>query len=170
MLIFGDVVATLAIIMGTAVAMWGAMILSALLFPHKSAVSARRIESEPWKMGFAGLVASFILAVPILILLNLPNPAAKTLGFIALCFVLGISIIGSGGLAKLVSERVRESGGADRPYQGLARGGMLVVASCFFPVFGWFFLAPLAFLVTLGAGVMSIVGRSTVRIPAAEAQ
>jgi len=167
--IYGNVVAIVATVVGSALAAWATMILAALIFPNKSAMSARRIESEPWKLFFAGLGTTIVLSVPVLILLNLPWPAAKTLGFVALCCVLALSAVGSGGLAKLVSERLRHAGGADRPYQALSKSAMLIVMVSILPVFGWFFLAPITFCLSLGAGVLSLLGKSVVNVPAPEA-
>jgi hypothetical protein len=168
--IYGNVVAIVATVVGSALAAWGMMILAVLLFPNKSAIAARRIEAEPWKLFFAGLGSTIVLSVPVLILLNLPLPIFKTAGFFALCCVLALAFVGSGGLAKLVSERLREAGGADRAYPAVSKSAMLIVLASILPVFGWFFVAPITFCVSLGAGVMSILGRAVVNVPAPEVQ
>lgn len=160
MLVFGDVVASLAILFGSAAAAWGAMLLAALLFPNKSAQAARRLENEPWKCFTIGLLGLIFVSIPTLILLNLPNPAIKTIGFILLCAVLTFAGAGTAGILHLVAGRIVSAGGSEKGYGAMTRAGLIVVGSMLMPIFGWFFLAPLALIMGFGAALATLMTRS----------
>ena len=165
MLVFGDVVASLAILFGSAAAAWGAMLLAALLFPNKSAQAARKLESEPWKCFSVGLGGLIFLSIPILIFLNLPNPAVKTLGFVLLCAVLCFAGTGTAGIMHLIAGRIISAGGSEKGYGAMTRAGLIIVGSMLMPIFGWFFLAPLALIMGMGAAMTTLITRT---VPALE--
>lgn len=157
MLVLGDVVATVAILIGFLAAAWGSMILAALLLPRHSQRGARRIERSPIVCLLVGLVLTLPTALVGIILMNLRNPVASLAGFLVLMGLLFAASIGSGGLARLASERVAASGGSPSEFGSMAKGAGLVTLALAMPFFGWLFLAPLSIILAIGASALALV-------------
>lgn len=160
MLVLGDVVAFVAILLGFAAAAWGGMLLSALVFPGPAYRSAQWLSHRPWASFWSGLAFGIPAVLIGVVLLSLPDPTVKLLGFVWLMGVVFMGMVGSGGLAIVAGDKVMEAGGAPNRFAALAKGGGLAVASCLMPVFGWFFLAPVMLVATLGACVLGLVRKS----------
>ena len=171
MLTLGDVLAAIAIFVSTCAATLCAMVLSSLLFPIRTARAAIDIETHPWRCALAGLFAGLPLSLVGLILFQVPNPLVRLLGILVMLLVLMLAAAGSGGLAQLAGKRlaaVSESGGT---LASTTLGGVLVIGTASLPLAGWFLLAPMMLLCTLGAGVRACRPKnSPAQVVVAEAQ
>lgn len=156
MVTLGDVFLLFAATVGISFAAWGAMLLACMLFPARCAASAQELEFHPWRafaIGFAVLVPFIIVGS---ILISLPPPLFKFAGVGTFLLMLSLAAFGSGGLARLVGQRVQTTGGASTFYGGYVKGATLVVLTCHLPLLGWFFLFPVILICSLGAGVKSL--------------
>jgi len=123
----------------------------------RSEISTRPGTSFTW--GLLALVLSLTLAAV------LSKGAAGPLKLLSLGIVLAsltAAAVGSAGLFGHLASRV--SAGRFSP---LTRGALLVELSAAVPLVGWFVVLPGAFLVSLGAGVRSVVlRRAPTAVPA----
>ncbi len=149
-LLFGDVLATIAMVLFSGLAAWAGGLLSALLFPDRTEQASFDFEYRPWGTFFIGLGLMLVFVVIGAVLYAVP--AVRLLGVGVWFSVVGIALFGSGGLFRLIARRVRGSGGAQSDYQALAKAGMLVVAAEMLPFFGWFLLLPYVLITSCGAG------------------
>lgn len=172
MVTLGDIFALIAGLVGISLAAWAAMVVSALLFPSRSAASAREFENHPWRAFGIGLVVLIPFAIGGTILAAIPNPLAKVLGILVYLSVLLLGAFGAGGLARLIGQRVQTTGGTSTFYGGYAKGAALVVMICHLPFIGWFLLFPVILICSLGAAARSLLtGRaSSAPWPGAEAE
>ncbi len=171
-LLFGDVLATIAIVIFSGVAAWAGGLLSALLFPDRTEQASFDFEYRPWGTFFIGLglmAVFFTLGA-----LMYAAPPVRLLGVGVWFGIVGVALFGSGGLFRLIARRVRKNGGAETDYHALAKAGMLVVAAELLPLFGWFLLLPYVLIASFGAGFKKLffyrVRHSVEAPPQAEAQ
>lgn len=77
--------------------------------------------------------------------------------------VLAGFIFGGAGLAQIFAIRSRAMMRDDRPLLGLTYGAFCTSAAYFLPVAGWFVFLPIVGLISIGAGVWGMFGRSAPR-------
>ncbi len=105
--------------------------------------------------GLLPAVAAFVLAAG---LLRVARGAAGVFVLAGVGMVLIWALVGAGGLARLVGERLWPEV-AETPRRSTARGGGLLVGCCLLPIFGWFGLLPLLLVTGLGIQVRGWFGR-----------
>ena len=67
--------------------------------------------------------------------------------------------MGGAGLSLAASRRIREMDPDASEFSALVRGAGVLVLSGLLPVLGWFGIAPVALLVSLGAGLKAVFAR-----------
>jgi len=77
--------------------------------------------------------------------------------------VLAGLIFGGAGFAQLFGIRSRAMMRDDRPLLGLTYGALCTSVSYFLPLVGWFIFLPIVGLISIGAGICGILGRSATR-------
>ncbi|MBS1723922.1 MAG: hypothetical protein JSS66_13325 [Armatimonadetes bacterium] len=169
-MLIGDVLAVLSLVVTTGIALLCAMVLSALLFPERTTRAARQIESHPWKCVMSGLVVMVPVLLLCLALFQVPNPLARTAAVIVSLVVVLVAAAGSGGLARLVGQRIKRGHIDDQSLPEVAMGSALVIGTSLLPLAGWFLLAPLMLVCSFGAGVRTMRRPSQVKQVLTEAQ
>jgi hypothetical protein len=159
----GDVL----MVFGGAVALgfgaWCLVMLVNLLFPQQALKAAEAFANRaPAQIGL-GAIVGLPTVLFALVLLNLPLPIAKLAGVVVLVAVVMVASLGFAGLAKLCGERVTSQGGAKHHYEALAKGTLLLVGAGLFPLIGWFVLAPLGLLASIGGGVRALRSKPDVQ-------
>lgn len=160
MVTLGDVFLIFAGLLGVSLAAWAAMVLSCMLFPARCATGAQELEYHPVRAFFIGLSILLPVGGVGMFLIALPAPVAKFLGLVVWLILLAFAAFGSGGLARLVGQRVQTTGGASTFYGGYVRGASLVVLACHIPLVGWFLFAPLLLVCSLGMATRSLFGNA----------
>jgi hypothetical protein len=156
-MILGDVLATIAIVLFSALAAWAGGLLAALLFSERTEQASNDFEHRAWPMFFLGLVVAGVLSVVGIGLAAVQHPVTSYTAFVLFGLIALVAVFGSGGLFRLVARRVRKTGGADQDYAAIAKAGMLLIAAQLFPVLGTFILAPFLFFASFGAGLRALV-------------
>ena len=105
--------------------------------------------------GLLPAVAAFLGAAG---LLRMARGAAGVFVLAGVGLLLVWALVGAGGLARLVGERLWPDD-AQTPLRTTARGGTLLVGCCLLPVFGWFGLLPLLLVTGIGIQVRGLFGR-----------
>lgn len=152
MLTLGDVLAVVSTLFLSAFAATCTMVVSALLFPRRTSRAARDIEAHPWKCALAGAFFGLPLALIGLALFSIQSPALRVCGIFVLLAVMLFAAAGSGGLARLIGERISPQA----PLQSILFGSFLVTGAVLLPFAGWLLLGPLCLLCSLGAGVRAL--------------
>ena len=145
--------------------------MAAILFPARTERASLDFENRPWGTFFIGLGLMSVL-VFLAVIMSAPI-ATRWIAFLIYSGVIGVAVLGSGGLFRLMARRVSDNEGATTKYHAIAKGGALVVAAELLPVFGWFLLFPYVLIASFGAGCRAMFGRAVARpieAPPVEAQ
>lgn len=156
MLIFGDVLATIAIFCAIPLTTWALVIACRLIFPTASLRAADRLSAYPGRSFGLGLVITLLIGIVGLVLVGVPNPVLKLIGFDALSLLLALSVVGCAGLAQIAGERIREKADGMSEYGAYVKGAGFIVVACMSPLVGWLFLAPIAIILSVGAGAVTL--------------
>lgn len=127
-----------------------------LVFPRAVERAAEHVSAHPRSSFVAGL--GTLAAVLLLsgILLKVPSAPARLLGLGFLLATLTVATLGGTGLAVQLGRRLRDPGKDAPSTRDLIGGALLLESAVAFPIVGWFVVFPIAFLVTLGAGLRSL--------------
>lgn len=161
----GDALAVVGLVFGVCGSLWALVLGTSLLFPSRAAAAQVALE-RPWKSFLWGLLVAATLGVLAIGLMAAPNPLAKVLGMGLLGSLLAISAIGGAGVVHAAAGRIRELDPESSAFSSLARGSGILVLSGLVPFLGWFGIAPIALLVSLGAGIKGVFRRSARTAPA----
>lgn len=156
----GDVFSVVAAILGIYLSGWAAVVAMALIFP--SATERARLATErPVRIMARGLVILFTLGLAGAVMLASRIPALKLVGWIVVLALLCISAVGTSGIAREAGRRIQEMDPGMAEYPAFARGAAYVVGATILPILGWFALAPLLLLASLGAGWKAVISSTT---------
>ena len=169
-LTIGDVLFFSIAVFGSLTAAWAGAVLAAILFPERTHKASKDFEDHPWLTFLIGLVTLAPLVFLAAVLAQ--QPPFSALAIVLVLAILAVTVLGSGGVARLVARRVEEQGGAQSSYHAIAKGAALVVIAEFIPVFGWFLVFPYVLIASFGAGLKSLFRKRAVvqAPPATEAQ
>ncbi len=163
MLIIGDVLAFLAGITLLAASSWALTMCTSLMFPGRTERARDLLFAKPWQTLLVGILLLALPGTVSVSLLAQPLPGLKLLGWIGLMLLLAMAAVGSGGLATLVSARIRALAPELTLLAATGRASAIIVTAALFPVLGWFVFTPLTLLFSLGAGFRAIVERDRIR-------
>ena len=150
-----QVQATVALFVALMISLTGLLTSVAILLPAHTQRAEVALEQSPKRCLFVGLL-TLLLFVFGIVLLNIPNPLLKLIGFAIDTAISGIVTVGGAGMAQLMGKRISEMSGAKTTFGALARGSAAYSVAVFFPYIGWFVLAPLSIVCALGAGMMAM--------------
>ncbi len=161
-MIFGDVLATLAIICGVPFTTWAMVIACRLVFPELSERAANRMQSKAFASFWTGLAVTAIGLFLAIIFFNLPNPVARFVGADIVSFLLALSIVGCAGIGAIAGHRIQAHDERISEYAAFVRGSAFVIVACMSPLVGWFFIMPIALITAIGAGLNAVLRRTRV--------
>lgn len=154
-----DVFAILSILTLFAVSFPAYLALVWRLFPRTVQRASLRLTHTGWRCISLGLILAALLSVPIGVLLLIPNGAAQLIGWVGLVGVSAVSGLGGAGLA------IRLGGESPLAFW---RGAVTLELAMALPVLGWFLVAPLCLLASLGATAFALVGWMPRGLPAGD--
>lgn len=146
-----DISALFGILISLGIGFPGLLVALWLLFPATIERAQLRLERTPWQCFWLGGVGTALAVVPIVILLTLPLGPAQFLGWTLIACILAVACIGFAGIAAKMGERLTRVSTNSSPAAAFVRGALALELAVAFPVFGWFFLLPLAIVTALGA-------------------
>lgn len=164
----GDVLAVVATVVGAAASAWALTICAALVFLRRTDAAHAALHRSWAKCFVVGLIATFVLLFVSTALVSLPLPAAKLMGLFGYTATLALAAVGAAGLARLVANRIMRHDTEVSAYSALTRAAGLLVAASAFPVLGFFVIAPLLIILSIGAGTIALVSRAETEGAAAE--
>ncbi len=156
---FGDVLMVIALILGAASTLWAGIVVFSLLFPAKVRTAREHLEQRAGRAVGGGLITALLAGGVGLVLANLPNGLVKLIGWGVLLGLLTLAVLGSAGIASLVSERIGRADETLSPLAATGRAAGLMVAAGFMPLVGWFVIGPLALAASLGAGLVAVLAK-----------
>lgn len=164
----GDVLAVVATVVGAAASAWALTVCAALIFTRRTDSAHAALQRSWAKCFVVGLFATFVFLLVSTVLSSLPLPVLKLLGLFGYTMTLGLAAVGSAGLARLLANRIMRHDPEVSAYSALTRGAGLLVAASAFPVLGFFIIAPLVIILSIGAGAIALATRAQSDSVAAE--
>lgn len=161
----GDVLMVFGGAIAISFALWATVMIVSLSFPVLSARMAQGVQRRLGRMVLIGLAVSLPVLLTALVLVNVPNPAAKIVGFAMLMTYLGVTAVGSAGIVRTVAERIRETAPEVSHYGATTRAAMLFVAALNVPFVGWFVLAPVCIAASVGSVTVGLFSKGTAPAP-----
>ena len=156
----GDILAVIAAISAVA-ATWGAtLLLASLGFPSKVALAQEKMTSAPGRTFLRGLAAVFVVAIAGGIVNSSHSGPTRVIAGALWSALLILSAVGSAGIVRLIAERIEAKSPALAGFPSLTRATALYVAAGYLPVVGWFAIAPIAFIFSVGAAWSAVFGRT----------
>ena len=159
-----QVQATVALFVALMISLTGLLTSVAILLPAHSQRAEAELEQSPKRCLYVGLATLLAFAFGI-VLLNLPNPLLKLMGFALITAISGVVTVGGAGMAQLMGKRISEMSGAKTTFGALVRGSVAYSVAVFFPYIGWFVLAPISIVCALGAGVRAMRSPRPLSVP-----
>ena len=154
-----DVYAVFGFLLALALAFPGMLTTVWLLFPTRVDISRQRLTTTPWRCFWLGIIVTFVLGTPIIIMFALPSSPAKIFGGIGLTFVLAFSTLGAAGLTANMADRFRGNANVKpKSVSAFVGSAVALELAAFFPFIGWIVVVPLGILFSLGAATFALFG------------
>ena len=139
-------------------AAWAATILLvALAFPARVAQAETKLTASPGRCAGAGLGSGRGRWDCWRHLLRTGRGRSKLLSALILGGLGIVAALGSAAMVRLLGGRIDAMGSPMAPFASLTRASVLYVAAGFLPVIGWFFVMPVALLLSVGSGVAALL-------------
>lgn len=155
----GDVLAYISFLAAILVTLWAAILTVGLVFSEKTRHASQLLEQSPGKMLGIGAVLALLGVGLGLVLVNTKNGVLMLVGWVLLGLTLGVAMIGSAGLARVLSGRMQTLAPTQSQLTLLARGGALLIAAGTLPAVGWVLFFPLQLFASLGAGFRALTAK-----------
>jgi hypothetical protein len=155
---FGDVLSIALMVVLTITTTWAGIVAFSVIFSARARAAATALTDRPGRQVGIGVILFGLAAAGSVSLASKGGPVA-IVGFMIIAAVLAVAVLGSAGLALVVSERLRALDPKYSALEATARGAGLCVAAGLIPVIGWFFLFPAAVWASLGAGFTALTAR-----------
>jgi hypothetical protein len=159
----GDVLAVVAGVIGLCVSLWGMLMASVLLFGGAAERGKDRLQAHPTATLLTGAALAGTAGFFGIVLLNQANGLLKLVGWVMLLGLFALGALGSGGVALLVSVRMRGVDSSLSPLASLSRGAGVLVLAGQVPLIGWFLIIPVLVLLSLGLGANGLRPRRATR-------
>ncbi len=150
-----QVQAAVAVFVALMVSLTGLFTSTAILLPIHTQKAEAALNRSPKRCLMGGLLLLLVGALAIAFV-SAPVPPLKLVGVLLLLFLGALVTLGGAGMAQLMGKRISEMSGAQTSFGALVRGSIAYSVGVFFPLIGWYILAPLSILCALGAGVAAL--------------
>lgn len=154
-MIMADVFAAFGTLLALGIALPGLLLTWQLLLPNVVQRAEQRLEANPWRCFWAGLVLLGLALIPLAILFNIPGPG-QALGFATTFLLMTVASLGAAGLARLMGQRLQKEGVSVSISGATIRGAVAMALAAIFPVIGWFIFIPLTLIITFGAAMPAL--------------
>ncbi len=158
-MLMADTVKIFLIVLGSLLSLCAFWLFCRALWPSLVKKSQSHCQEKALKCFFLGLPISAVPIIAFLILVNLPQPILKIIGFAIFFLYLVYANIGVAGLVTMMGERLREGTSPASPWGTTLLGSLVLSFTSLLPLFGWFFIFPIA-LIT-GAGARFLAGKKS---------
>ena len=152
-MLIGDVLAAVAILLGTALTSWTTLLAFRLLFPRRVAIAAEEMRRGAFPLALVGAGTLLVPGGIALTMLSAGPGPVKMIGFVGLAWILAIAAVGGAGIAATLEDRMDGIAGFART----SRAAAILVGAANLPVLGWFVFAPILLAVSTGAGVRALL-------------
>ncbi len=133
------------------------LVLLPALLPTHVQRAKQIVQKSPKRAFLIGLVNALFFSVLIAIFSQGAELGGLIAGIILLALLL-VTAVGLAGLNQIVQERLYAK--EDGVKRGL-KTAVLLIAASLLPLLGWFVLAPILLLISLGAAIIALVRRKT---------
>jgi hypothetical protein len=131
-----------------------------ITFPEKVKEADQYISEKPVRVLLRGSLTFLLFFIVTVLLLAIPFPLLKLLGFISLILGLVVTMFGGAGLVSQLSKRFDQHfyGKITASLRSYLLASLAVEFSILLPIVGWFALLPILFLMMFGAGSYALLG------------
>jgi len=155
----------LAVAAGLAIAGAGFASLSVILgvlFPRAVARARFRAEARPGRSVALGAGFAFASAIVGSAFLKAPAPPLQGGAILVFLTAATLAVLGGAGLSGSLGRRARgaPSDGSASSIRDMLRGALLLESAALLPLVGWFVVLPTAVLLSLGAGIATVLFRT----------
>ena len=159
MFIQGDVLAFISLLVGTCLSAWALTVTYGLLFPDRSDVAKAILSAQPGKCVGRGALILVTFGVLGAVLISVPSPPVKLLGWAVVLMILSVAALGLAGAARMAGARMQSMAPEMNHYAAFCRGAAFMIVGCVLPLVGWFAFGPVLFLAAIGAGSKAALSR-----------
>lgn len=152
----GDVLAAIAAIFAIGATWAAAILLVALAFPARAERAQEKLVSSPGASLARGLGVTVLFLLVAGALGRHPVGPVRLIAALLWAGLGLLTALGSAGIARLLGERIQAAGSSLPPFAALTRGTIVYVIAGFLPVIGWFLLAPIALLLSVGSAAAAL--------------
>lgn len=156
----GDSFAIVAILFGIGFTAWAMILGASILFADKALAARNLAERHPWRSLAIGFGAGVPLTIVTLTMAGINFPPVKLIGVMGLLVIIAFSMFGATGVCLSIASRIRNMEPNISVYASLVRASAVLVIASFFPLVGWFLVAPVLFIISLGVGVQALFARA----------
>lgn len=156
----GDSFAIVAILIGIGITAWAMIIGASILFAERSLAARNLTERHPWRSFAVGIGVALTFGLVSVVMSSMPFPAIKLMGVTGLLSLGALSMFGASGLCLSLAGRIRSMEPNVSVYASVVRAASILVIAAFFPMIGWFLIAPIMFVVSLGVGAQALFVRA----------
>lgn len=155
-----DVYAIFGTLLALGIAFPGWLFAWWLLFPNRVEQAGQQISEHTRRSFIWGIVGTVVIALPALILANIPLPFAQLVGVTIGLLAFAIAALGASGIVLHMAQRLRAHSQSDLSQSAaFFRAAIAFELSAAFPFIGWFLILPACFILSLGAALQSIRNR-----------
>ena len=134
-----------------------------LLFPKQVERSRQQLEKSPRNVFGVGMVLTIGMAIPLLILVQIPLPFAQLSAVAFTVFMLGYAGIGGAAITVQMAKRLIQHSQQTMPLStAFLRSAVAYELAVALPIIGWFLFLPISVMTALGANFLSWRGRKGV--------
>ncbi|MFQ5400954.1 MAG: hypothetical protein ACE5E7_15325 [Anaerolineae bacterium] len=155
-----ELIGIIILALASFVALVALLTLLVFLIPRQVEYARQTLATHPGRSFVVGLV-NFLFFGVLAMLFSQNGELLQLIAVVILLALLGLALIGLSGLAALLRPRLYPPH-EESSLSLLAATGRtcaILVASLLAPATGWFILAPIALLTSLGAGIATLVKR-----------
>jgi hypothetical protein len=152
-----DVYAVFGTMLALGIAFPGMLFAWWLLFPRQVDRARDQFASKPWTCLLIGMAGTVALALPVVILLNVPFGPLQLGGALLGLASLAFASLGAAGIALAMSQRLlRRSESRLTPSRAFLSAAVALELAAVFPAIGWFLVLPLSIFAALGASSLAL--------------
>jgi hypothetical protein len=152
----GDVQAIIALTITVVLALCSATVLTSLLAAAKLETTTAAMTAMPLKFLMRGVVLGIVAFISANLFHSATFAFGKLIFGLILIVLSAFALYGSAALATLIANRIKHNDGGPASFLDLYKAALVCLGASLAPLIGWFFIAPIVLMTSLGAGTMLI--------------
>lgn len=157
MFVMADVYTVVFLVLGLLVSYPALLVVVNMLLPKVTERAAVRLGERPGRLFVLGLVVTGVLGFVIVATAEAGSGVVRAVAFGSGLVGLGLIVLGSAGIARLLGERLSGWSESTSRLKNLVRGAVAYELAGGMPIVGWFLFLPMMVVLSVGVGVSVLV-------------